>query len=243
MSSIPIVDKIDKRKGVIAALIGMLLLGIYFALISFQIADPPPQPVLVEVDTEIPLIELKNLTVEGGAGSGSPSDAEVKPPKPKTEKIITKDESETEINTGEANTTNSPTSTETTSTTEQSNDPFSSGGSGNGDSGGEGNTFGGDSGKGTGGNGGNGSGKGRVRLVDPNISGVQSNVNATIYLKVTVDAQGNVIAAYNIKAKTTTTNQILINKVIYEVKRQTRYNEDPGAPLAKAYMTIQVKAH
>ncbi len=241
--AIPIANKIDKRKGAVAALIGLLLLGVYMALISFQIADPPPQPVLVEVDTEIPLIELKNLRVEGGSGSGSPSDAEVKPPKPKTEKIITTEESETEVNTGEANTTNSPTSSETSSTTEQSNDPFSSGGAGNGDSGGAGDTFGGDSGTGTGGNGGDGSGKGRVRLIDPNISGVQSNVNATIYLKVTVDAEGNVIAAYNIKAKTTTTNQILINKVIYEVKRQTRYNKDPGAPLSKAYMTIKVKAH
>ena len=242
MASIPIATKIDKRKGAIVALICLLLLGVYMALISFQIADPPPQPVLVEVETNIPEIILKNLRVEGGFGSGSASDAEVKPPKPKTEQVITKEISETEVNTGEANTTNSPTSTETSSTTEQSNDPFASGGSGDGNEGGSGDTFGGDAGTGTNGTGGGGSGKGRVRLIDPNINGVQSNVNATIYLKVTVDAQGNVIAAYNIKAKTTTTNQILINKIIYEVKKQTKFNKDPGAPLAKAYMTINVKA-
>tara|TARA_R110002072_G_scaffold303106_1_gene493719 strand:+ start:10534 stop:11265 length:732 start_codon:yes stop_codon:yes gene_type:complete len=242
MASIPIATKIDKRKGAIVALICLLLLGVYMALISFQIADPPPQPVLVEVETNIPEIILKNLRVEGGSGSGSASDAEVKPPKPKTEQVITKEISETEVNTGEANTTNSPTSTETSSTTEQSNDPFASGGSGDGNEGGSGDTFGGDAGTGTNGTGGGGSGKGRVRLIDPNINGVQSNVNATIYLKVTVDAQGNVIAAYNIKAKTTTTNQILINKIIYEVKKQTKFNKDPGAPLAKAYMTINVKA-
>ncbi|MBL1279377.1 MAG: hypothetical protein COA33_003855 [Fluviicola sp.] len=243
MARIPIARKIDKRKGAIAALIGLLLLGVYAALISFQIADPPPQPVLVEVETNIPEIILKNLRVEGGSSSsGSPSDAEVKPPEPKTEQVITKEESDTEVPTGQANTTNTANSDATSSTTEQSNDPFSSGGSGNGDEGGSGDTFGEAGEEGTEDPGPGGGGKGRTRLNDPNINGVKSNVNATIYLKVTVDAQGNVIAAQNIKARTTTTNQILINRVIYEVKKQTKYNKDPGAPLAKAYMTIEVKA-
>ncbi len=52
----------------------------------------------------------------------------------------------------------------------------------------------------------------------------------------------NVIAAYNIKAKTTTTNQILINKVINEVKKQVKYNKEPGAPLAKVFMPVYIKA-
>lgn len=242
MARLPIVDKFDNRKGAIAALIGLFVVAVYIALVSFQIADPAPEPVLVEVDTVIPEIILKNLQVEGGSGSGSPSDDPIKPPKPKTEKVITTQESDVEVNTGEANTTNSPNSTETNSTTEQSNDPFATGGSGDGTTGGSGDTFGGDSGTGTGGDGGGGTGKGRIRLVDPNISDIKSNIKATIYLKLTIDAQGNVIAAYNIKSKTTTTNQILINRVIHETKKQTKYNKDPGSPLAKVYMTIHVKA-
>lgn len=242
MARIPIADKFDNRKGAIAAFIGLAILVVYLGLISFQIADPAPQPVLVEVDTVIPEIILKNLRVEGGSGSGSPSDDPIKPPKPKTEQVITKPDSEVEVNTGEANTTNSPNSSETNSTTEQSTDPFATGGSGNGETAGSGDTFGGDSGTGVNGNGGGGSGKGRIRLIDPNISGINSNIKATIYLKLTIDAQGNVIAAYNIKAKTTTTNQILINRVIHETKKQTKYNPDPGSPLAKVYMTIEVKA-
>ena len=242
MARIPIADKFDNRKGAIAAFIGLAILVVYLGLISFQIADPAPQPVLVEVDTTIPEIVLQNLRVEGGSGSGSPSDDPIKPPKPKTEKVITKPDSEVEVNTGEANTTNFPNSTETNSTTEQSNDPFATGGSGDGETAGSGDTFGGDSGTGTNGNGGGGSGKGRIRINDPNINNIQSNVKATIHLKLTIDAQGNVIAAYNIKAKTTTTNQILINRVIYEAKKQTKYNEDPGSPLATVYMTIEVTA-
>ena len=242
MASIPIVNIIDKRKGAIAALIGMILLGVYMALISFQIADPPPQPVLVEVETHIPELVLKSLTVEGGSGSGKPSDAPIKDPTPQTEQVITQTESETEVNTGQSNHTNNPNSSETNSTTEQSDDPFASGGNGTGDDGGSGDTFGGDSGTGTNGNGGGGSGKGRVRLNDPIMTGLQSNISATIHLKLTIDAQGNVIAAYNIKASTTTTNQILINRVIYEVKKQVKYNKDPGSPLAKVFMSVIVKA-
>ena len=74
------------------------------------------------------------------------------------------------------------------------------------------------------------------------INDLRSNVDVTIHLKLTIDANGNVIAAYNIKAKTTTTNQILINKVINEVKKQVKYNKEPGAPLAKVFMPVNIKA-
>ncbi len=242
MSRIPIVDKKDKRKGAIAAVLFMLTMAIYVGLISFQIADPPPQPVLVEVETHIDEIYLKNLTVDGGSSSGSPSDAPVEQPKPQTERVITTDEADTKENTGESNHTTTATSDNTNSTTQQSNDPFASGGSNDGENGGSGNTFGSD-GTGTEGDGGgSGSGKGRVRLNDPILTGLKSNVNAYIYLKLTIDAQGNVVSASNIKAQTTTTNQILINKVIYQVKKQVKYNKDTGAPLAKVFMTVKVDA-
>ena len=242
MASKPIVNKIDNRKGAIAALIAMVLFAVYFALISFQIADPAPEPLVVNVTTEIPELELQNLVVEGPTRSGSPSDAPLDKPKPQTEQIITSEESDVEVNTGQSNTTNAPNSTNTSSTTQQSNDPFASGGDGNGDSGGSGDTFGGDSGTGTEGNGGGGSGKGRIRLNDPIMTDLQSNIDATIQLKLTIDAQGNVIAADNIKAQTTTTNQILINRVIYEVKKQVKYNIDPGSSLAKVFMAVHVNA-
>ena len=242
MSRRPIADRIDKRKGAIAALLFMLAMSVYVGLISFQIADPPPQPVLVEVETNIPEIVLKNLTVDGGSASGSPSEAPVDQPKPQTEQIITTEESETEVNTGQSNHTTAATSENTNSTTQTSNDPFASGGNSNGDNGGSGDTFGSD-GTGTEGDGGGGgTGKGRIRKNDPILTDLKSNVNAYIYLKLTIDAQGNVVSASNIKSQTTTTNQILINKVIYQVKKQVKYNKDEGSPLAKVFMTVKVDA-
>ncbi len=242
MSKIPIANKIDKRKGAIAALLFMLAMAVYVGLISFQIADPPPQPVLVEVETHIDEIYLKNLTVDGGSSSGSPSEAPVEQPKPQTQQGITTEESETEENTGQSNHTTTASSDNTNSTTQTSNDPFASGGNSNGENGGSGNTFGSD-GTGTEGDGGgSGSGKGRIRKNDPILTDLKSNVNAYIYLKLTIDAQGNVVSASNIKAQTTTSNQILINKVIYHVKKQVKYNKDEGAPVAKVFMTVKVDA-
>lgn len=243
MATIPIVNIADKRKGIIAALISMLLLLLYLFLTTFEMADPPPKDIVVEVETQISEIILKELKVEGGAGGGKASDDEVKPPTPQTEQIITKETNpDTQVHTGQSNHTTTTNSSETSSTTEQSNDPFASGGSGNGNDGGSGDTFGGDAGTGTNGTGGSGSGSGRIRLNDPIITDLHSNVDAVIHLKLTIDAEGNVIAAYNIKAKTTTTNQILINKVINEVKKQVKYNKEPGAPLAKVFMPVYIKA-
>lgn len=244
MATLPIVNSIDRRNGIIAAILGMLLLLLYLLFTTFEMADPPPQDVVVVATAEFPEeIILKELKVEGGSGAGKPNDAPLDEPKPKTEQVLTKPTNEnTQVNTGQANTTNSPNSQNTNTTTNQSNDPFASGGDGNGSDGGSGDTFGGDSGTGTNGNGGGGSGAGRIRKNDPVMNDLRSNVDVTIHLKLTIDAEGNVIDATNIKAKTTTTNQILINKVINEVKRQVKYNKEPGAPLAKVFMPVYIKA-
>lgn len=244
MATLPIVNSIDRRNGIIAALLSMLLLLLYLWFTTFEMADPPPKDVVVVATAEFPEeIILKELKVEGGSGAGKPNDAPIDEPKPQTEQILTKPTNEnTQVNTGQSNTTNSPNSQNTNTTTNQSNDPFASGGDGNGSDGGSGDTFGGDSGTGTNGNGGGGSGAGRIRKNDPVMNDLRSNVDVTIHLKLTIDAEGNVIDATNIKAKTTTTNQILINKVINEVKRQVKYNKEPGAPLAKVFMPVYIKA-
>jgi len=234
MATLPIVNSIDKRKGIITAIFTMLLLLMYLWFTTFEMADPPPRDVIVEATAEFPEeIILKDLKIEGGSGAGKPSDAPIEEPKPKTEQVITKVENnDTQVNTGKANSTNSANSQNTNTTPTQSNDPFASGGNGNG----------GDSGTGTSGNGGSGGGAVRIRQNAPIINGLRSNESVTIHLKLTLDAGGNVIAASNIKAKTTTTNQILINRVINEVKKQVKYNKEPGAPLAKVFMPVHIKA-
>lgn len=240
MATIPVVNSIDRRKGAIAALITMLLVLLYLFFTTFEMADPPPQVYEVAAVTEFPEeLILKDLKVEGGAQSGNPSDDPIDRPKPQTEQILTQNSNpESSVHSGQSTHTTAPHSTNTNSTTTQSNDPFASGGNNNGP--GPGSTFGESTGPGKGGPG-PGSGIDRVRLNDPVFDHLQSNEYATIALVLTIDAQGNIISAICNKATTSTTNQILINRVINEVKKQVKYNKDPGAPLTKVPLSVRIE--
>ncbi len=243
MATIPIVDIKDKRKGIATAFVVMLALLLYLLFTSFEKLDPPPKDIPVKMAEPLDVTEIVNPTIEGGSGGGSPSDDPVSDPRPQTEHILTQQNNpNTQVHTGQANTTNSPNSQNTPTSTQQSNNPFGDGGADGGDGGGTGGTFGSDTGTGTGGHGGSGSGKGRVRLNDVNINDLNYNTDEKIHLKLLIDAEGNVVQIHNIKDKTTTTDGILINKVIQAVKKQVKYNKDPGAALAYVYYTIAINA-
>lgn len=244
MATIPIVNDKDKRNGIIISAIVSSIVLVFLWLVVFQFPDPPVQDIPLKTETLLEEIELKDLVVEGGAGGGEPIDAPEDKPKPQTEKVITKQENqETKVPTGESNHTTGVNQTNKPSTPKPSEDPFASGGADGGSGGGTGGTFGSDSGTSGSGPGGNGgSGKGRVRLNNVNVSGLTINVDATIYFKVTVDAQGNVVNVQNIKAKTTTSNQVLINQIAMAVKKQVKYNKDPGSPLVAQHYTVHIKA-
>ncbi len=240
MATIPIVNTVDKRIGIAASVLAMLLLLLYLLLATLEKADPPPADPVVLAETEIPEeINLKDLVVEGGASSGSPTqDDVVKPPTPQTEQVLTTNNPSTHSEpSGQSTHTNAHNTTNTSSTTTQSNDPFGSGGN-NGTTG-PGGAFEGSNGPGVGGPG-SGTGIERKRLNDPDIDHLESSEYATIMLIVTIDAQGNVIGAVCNKSGTSTTNQILINRVISEVKKQVKYTKDPGASPAKVSLTVKI---
>lgn len=246
MATIPIVNTIDKRKGIIASTIAMILLLIMMFIIKFQIADPPPKDVVVMATAEIPVeLNLKSLKVEGGGSKGAASENPIDRPKPQTEKVITKKENpDTQVNTGESNTTNSPTSNNQASTTQQSNNPFGSGSSDSGQGSGNNGPFGTSTGPGAGtgdGTGGGGNVK-RVLVQIPSVDDLRSNVDVTITLKVTIDPEGNVLYAQNVKGSTTTNDQILINKVINRVKSGAKYNKAPGSGLMTVSLPVKIKA-
>ncbi len=246
MAAIPIVNTLDKRKGIIASVITMLLLLIAMFLIKFEIADPPPQDIVVTASTIIPKeLKLDNLKVEGGGSKGAASDNPVDEPKPQTEKVITKKENpDTKEVTGESNNTNSPTSSNEASTTQQSSNPFGGGSSNSGQGSGNEGPFGTSTGPGSGtgsGTGGGGNVK-RTLVKIPSIDDLRSNVDVTITLKVTIDPEGNVLYAQNVKGSTTTTNQILINKVINRVKSGAKYNKAPGSGLMTVSLPITIRA-
>src|SRR3989338_2243672 len=154
MATIPVVNTIDKRKGIVTSIFTLLLLLFYLMWATLEKADPPPQDPIVMTETIMPEeIDLKNFVVDGGAAAGSPTDDVVKPPTPQTEKVLTTNKpSNTSTPTGQSNHTNANNSNNTSSTSQASNNPFGSGGS-NG-SNGPGGTFQGSNGPGVDGYGG-----------------------------------------------------------------------------------------
>ena len=241
----PVVDKVDSRRGMITSIVLMLLLFLVLRfLLSFERPDPPRQDEVVVAETVIDEIILKELKVEGGSGGGTPTEAPVKEPQPQTEKVITntRKPNETKVPTGESNHTNDINQSNTASTTNAAPNPFGDGGDGGNEGGGSGGNFGTDSGTGSGGFGGDGRGAGRIRLNNVNVDNITINVSAKIYFKLTIDAQGNVVDVQNIKSKTTTTDQILINRIALATQQQVKFNKDPGSPLVKQFYTVNVEA-
>ena len=245
MSAVPIFNKQDERIAWIASAISLLILAFILFFITYQVADPAPQPYEIPAATEIEEIVLKDLIVDisGGGSEGTPSDDPVSPPKPQTQQVLTKnDNPDTKVNAGKGSANTAPNSQNEATNSKKSNNPFGSGGSSNEGTGSG--VFGKDN-AGISGNGpgGVGDGKGRVRLNDPKTDDIESNDNHTIYLQVTVNSEGRVVDAKSISSKTTTTDQRIINQVISAVKYQVRYNPKPGAALELRYETIRLNAN
>jgi hypothetical protein len=244
MATLPVVNEFDKRKGIIAAFVVLLLLFLYLYFTKILMADPPPRDIPVKTETTIDEIELKNLVVEaGGEGGGEPTnDPVVKEPQPQTQQVLTKPKNpKTQTNTGQSTNNTAPNSNNTSSTTQASNNPFGDGGSGGGKGGGKGGKFGNDAG--TSGDGpGTGSGNGRVRMNNVSLEHIETNVDVIIYMKLTVNENGDVVSAKSITSKTTTTDQRIINQVTAAVVSQVKYNKDPGSGLVSVYYSVGLDA-
>jgi len=244
-SSLPqVAEKKDIQIGWVASAIMITALFVILFMITFQIADPPPVDFVMKTETIFPEeLNLKNLKVDmGNAGSGSPTNDPVMEPKPQQQEVLSSTkESATKTNSGKSNKTNSKTnSNNTASTTTQSNNPFGSGGN-NGSNGSGTSPFGNDTGSGGDGPGGSGGGEGRTRLNNPSFDHLATDVDITINLKVTVNAEGIVVSAIS-TSKTTTTDQRIINQVIAAVKNQVKYSKSPGAGLVTQYITVKINA-
>ena len=243
MATLPIVNTGDKRIGIVSAITLMAITFIILLLMTYEIPNPLPEfhkmPAMAQVDQ----IVMKNLVVEAGGGGGTPTDAPKGPDVPQTDKVLTNTTkpSVTKVPTGQSNHTNANNNTNNASTNNPSNDPFGGGGSGGGPGSGNGPGFGNDSGSGSG-PGTIGFGKGRSRLSNVNVDNISIETDAKIYYKLTVDAEGNVVDFSHYASKTTTTDQTLINKIGYEIKKQVKFSRSPGSPLVYQDYPITVKA-
>ena len=240
MATIPIVNTIDRRNGLIAATIVMIGVIAYLLIASIEMADPPPQDIKVEAATDLPEeIDLKDFIVEGGGASGSPVQDEVVKPQPQTQDVLTTDKpADASTPDGQSSHTNSNNPNNTSSTSQQSDNPFGPGGNDTGP-GPSDSEFGPSTGPS---NGPGPSGKKRVRLNDPDTSPIHSNEDARIAMVLTIDAEGNIVSISCNKSSTTTNNQNLINKVMALVKKQVKYNKDPGAALKKVALSVNIFA-
>lgn len=220
---------------------------LYLLLIFLKFATSIAEPVedVIEIDQtpeELTMHRFETSAKKGG-GSGQPVNA----PKsdafqPQTEKILTDPNSTSSQSNrrGNSNHSNAEHSeTNGPSTTDVSTNPFGSGGTGGGTQGGRGSGFGKDEGGGSGPGPGGGE-KERIRLNNPNTDGIGGNLDAKISLKLTVNAEGDVIKAENIVSKTTTTNQTVINQVISNVKGTVKYNKKPGAAPEIVFLTVRL---
>jgi hypothetical protein len=248
MATIPIVNTVDKRIGIISAIALLLITFIVLWFLTYEMPDPLPEDPVVPAVAMIKEIELKELKVVesgGSGGGGTPNKADDPVTKPQTQQSITQNTKPRPTQTttgGQANSTNAQNS-QNQSSGGQPDNPFGPGGSGGGDGGGNGTGVGthdGSSGTGTGP--GVGSGKGRTRLNNVDVNNISIETDASIYYKLTVDAEGNVVSYSNLKSKTTTTNQTLINKIGVAIKKQVKYSKAPGSPLVYQFYTIHVKA-
>ena len=243
ISSPQVADPKDVKAGLVSAVASIILLMILLFLITYQIADPPAQDVVVTAEAVIDEILLKDLKLESGSiGGGSPSNDRVDKPKEQIQEIITGKSKRSSDKSGKSNKTNGNDANNEASTTVQSQDPFGSGGSGgkngagNGPFSGPGNSDDGDGGLGK------GNGESRLRISNANLPQYDIDYESNIHLQLTVNANGEVVAAKSIKSKTTCSDQRIINQVINEVMRQVKYKKENGAGLVYTLYTVKILA-
>ena len=227
ISTPQVADPKDIKKGVISALASIFVLMILLFFITYQIADPPAQDVVVTAEAVIDEIVLKDLKLESGSiGGGSPSNDRIDKPKEQIQEVITGKSERTSTKTGKSNKTNGNDANNEASTTVQNSDPF-----GSGDSGGKEKAFGG-----------TGNGESRLRLNNVVLPQYYMDFDSNISLQLTINANGEVVAAKCITSKTTCSDQRIINQVINEVIRQVRYKKEVGAGLEYTFYTVKILA-
>jgi hypothetical protein len=239
----------DSKKSLIITSIWLLSLLLIAFVIKFdarpdQLVDTPP----LRSDEVIEEFQIDNVQLEeaagGSRGGGTPGSGRIAPPAEQSERVSTASQSDFSHNSGNSNNHNSPNGTNGTSTTTQSTNFFGSGGSGNGNGSGNG-PFGGPgngNGDGDGIGNGRGSGKGRIRLNNVSLPRYESDFDCRIGFKVQVNAEGQVIGVRTIKSVTTCIDDRTINDIKERIKREVKYNKEPGASTVDMDYTINLKA-
>ncbi|MFT5821363.1 MAG: hypothetical protein ACI8ZM_002615 [Crocinitomix sp.] len=222
----------DQRKALYASLIFIMLMVLFFLLVSLEEPDPPIEPDIIEMD--LPEIEIEQGSEAAGGNDNSETAGDPNPNdqvQEATQDVAQQTDESTYVPSGNGNSQN-----ENTAESEPQPDEtfgFPGGGSGNGN--GDGTAFG--NGAGVGGNGdGNSAGDG-THNPDRKVT-TRPSFNATaqeegiVALDIWVDANGNVIKTRFNDSKSTTGNQYLI-RLAEKAAKTMKYNKKPGVASEK----------
>jgi uncharacterized coiled-coil protein SlyX len=83
----------------------------------------------------------------------------------------------------------------------------------------------------------------RKRVQEADLNAIKSKSDHTIYLKLEVDEQGNILNATNIPERTTTLDNKLIKKVINTIQSQVKYEKRENILIEIVYMTVKIDAY
>lgn len=235
MSRVPVVEREDNRKAIVAAI--MTLLTALFLLFFIKYHEPDPPKMTIPIPITMSDEGIENFEISsGGGGTPSPSESQEQVVAESAQEQPTQEESSVTVSAG------SGSADDASSTADEPANPFSGSGTGGQGTAGSGGGFGSDDGPGPGsGDPGLGSGD-RVRLT--NVSSKPKTPNSQlvkIALKLTVDARGKVIGASVDRNNTTTTNQALIDEVIEIAKKEVTYKPREGARNQTLFYTVTVQ--
>lgn len=220
MATLPIVNAFDRRIGVITAVVAMIILLIAILFMKYEMADPPPEDIPMTLAQPLDVTEIRDVVIDaGGGGGGTPSEAPKSDPK-QSEAVLTNDRADHVVQSGNGNVNVTP--SDNGPSGDETPDYFGDGGSGGGSGGGNGPGLGQDSGPGSNGN--NGGNGGSRQVINDVSFNMDYDYKVSFAFKVTIDEKGNVINATLIKGSTTTTDQVLINKVRAAVIKQVKYS-------------------
>lgn len=241
-------EQVDARNSLIISSLWLLFMFFVAFFIKFdarpdQLIDTPP----LRSDEVIEEFQIDNVSladVSGGSrGGGTPGSGRIGSAADQTERVATTNRSDFNHNSGNSNNHNSPNG-QNPSASPQPTNFFGGGGSGNGNGSGNG-QFGGPgngNGEGDGTEDGRGSGQGRIRLNNVSLPQYKNDFDCRIKFKVQVNANGQVIGFRTIKSETTCTDDRTINDIKERIKREVKYNKDPGASVVEMDYTIDLKA-
>jgi outer membrane biosynthesis protein TonB len=225
----------DHRRALYASLVFIMLMILFFLLVSLEEPDPPLQEVIVPIDMEnieIPEEFMENPGGGGSEGGPSPVDEQVLN---SAEEQPTQQEQSVEVNAGNQNQTENGVNNQP----QPDQSLGFNGNNGNDNGNGNGNGFGdGDGtnvGSGTGPNGDGNSNPNRKITTAPTIDG-SAQESGIIALDIWVDENGNVIQVKYKEAKSTSGSQYLITLATRAAKTM-KYEKKPGA--TKEYVGYQ----